>query len=423
MNRRQKKWDRASKDDNLDDVDPKELKGKWKDREDKDIDNDGDKDKSDKYLHRRRKEIGKEIKAAKKDLKDQDKDPVGKKHESKEVERGERDVASNAYTNYVKSLTPGEKPEINIADVDAAKSDVKQKKENKLKNRQSTVIDDDVDHSLQEGDNPQQRAMKDREKNSFERQKFALDKRHRQKMDRIGDRTSSTEKASGSGTKEGGKTSMGKQYESIEEASEAVNEIHSAKDRTEVDAAIAAWKKAGGEVKKLGKGTKLKGMNPRQKKLHKALKREELETEQHPGKDYYKKRAKRWKEGELGPRDKKENMALAPKGKGSKAAKKLYTKEELPVGHRQPSPGQDSTDSYAKMQAAKRKAKSAGDKEDNWQKYHEDYATPKFASNLTNKELGRKAAASRKLRRTTQQKARDKRKADTGYTRGFSRAK
>ena len=384
MNRRQKKWDRASKDDNLDDVDPKELKGKWKDREDKDIDNDGDKDDSDKYLHKRRKAISK-------DIKDQDKDPVGKKHESKEVERGERDVASNAYTNYVKSLTPGEKPEINVTDVDAVKHDVRNKKENKLKNRQSTVIDDDVDHSLEEADSRQQRAMKDREKNSFERQKFALDKRHRQKMDRIGDRTSSTEKASGSGSKEGGRTSLGKQYESIEEAAEAVNEIHSSKDRTEVDAAIAAWKKAGGEVKKLGKGTKLKGMDPRRKKLHKALK--------------------------------KENMALAPKGKGSKAAKKLYAKEELPVGHRQPSPGQDSTDSYAKMQAAKRKAKSAGDKEDNWQKYHEDYATPTYASNLTDKEIGRKAAASRKLRRTTQQKARDKRKADTGFTRGFSRAK
>jgi len=268
MNRRQKKWDHASKDDSLDGVDQKELKGKWKDREDKDIDNDGDKDDSDKYLHKRRKAISK-------DIKDQDKDPVGKKHESKEssliaaaatqiendvkevwkkdvmkkpasgvekgfrdkdkekkaradkrtwpkdyrakkneskeVERGERDVASNAYTNYVKSLTPGEKPQTNITDVDAAKSDVKQKKEKAQQNRQATVIDDELS------------------------------------------------------------------FESIEQATD--------------------WLTS------------------------------------------------------------------------------------------------------------------------------EDYATPRFASNLTNKELGRKAAASRKLRRTTQQKARDNRKTDTGYTRGFSRAK
>ena len=46
--------------------------------------------------------------------------------------------------------------------------------------------------------------------------------------------------------------------------------------------------------------------------------------------------------------------------------------EQLPVGHRSPSAGSDSTDSYAKMQDAKRKAKAAGDKEDNWQKYHEE---------------------------------------------------
>jgi hypothetical protein len=41
----------------LDAVDPNELKGKHKDRDDKDIDNDGDVDGSDKYLHRRRQAI------------------------------------------------------------------------------------------------------------------------------------------------------------------------------------------------------------------------------------------------------------------------------------------------------------------------------------------------------------------------------
>lgn len=40
-----------------DPVDPKELKGKLKDRKDADIDNDGDVDNSDKFLHKRRKAI------------------------------------------------------------------------------------------------------------------------------------------------------------------------------------------------------------------------------------------------------------------------------------------------------------------------------------------------------------------------------
>jgi hypothetical protein len=45
----------------LDDVDPKALKMKFKNRKDKDIDNDGDVDDSDKYLHKRRKAISKNI--------------------------------------------------------------------------------------------------------------------------------------------------------------------------------------------------------------------------------------------------------------------------------------------------------------------------------------------------------------------------
>ena len=53
------------------------------------------------------------------------------------------------------------------------------------------------------------------------------------------------------------------------------------------------------------------------------------------------------------------------------------TNEELPVGHRTPSPGADSTASYARLQDAKRKAKAAGKDYDRlpWghqQKYHED---------------------------------------------------
>ena len=53
----------------LDPVNPKALKGKFKDREDKDIDNDGDSDSSDEYLHKRRqavsKAIGKKVEEAK----------------------------------------------------------------------------------------------------------------------------------------------------------------------------------------------------------------------------------------------------------------------------------------------------------------------------------------------------------------------
>jgi len=45
----------------LDPVDQDELDDKYKDRKDKDIDNDGDTDSSDKYLHKRRKAISKNV--------------------------------------------------------------------------------------------------------------------------------------------------------------------------------------------------------------------------------------------------------------------------------------------------------------------------------------------------------------------------
>jgi len=46
----------------MDPVNHKALKGKHKDRDDTDIDNDGDTDSSDKYLHKRRKAISKNVK-------------------------------------------------------------------------------------------------------------------------------------------------------------------------------------------------------------------------------------------------------------------------------------------------------------------------------------------------------------------------
>lgn len=48
--------------ESLDNVDPKAVKKKFKNREDQDIDNDGDVDGSDEYLHKRRKAISKNMK-------------------------------------------------------------------------------------------------------------------------------------------------------------------------------------------------------------------------------------------------------------------------------------------------------------------------------------------------------------------------
>lgn len=48
----------------MDAVDKDELKGAHADRKDKDIDNDGDVDDSDKYLHKKRKAISKNIKSS-----------------------------------------------------------------------------------------------------------------------------------------------------------------------------------------------------------------------------------------------------------------------------------------------------------------------------------------------------------------------
>ena len=54
--------DKSDDGDGLDKVDPKAAKKKFADRKDKDIDNDGDVDDSDKFLHKRRKAIGKTMK-------------------------------------------------------------------------------------------------------------------------------------------------------------------------------------------------------------------------------------------------------------------------------------------------------------------------------------------------------------------------
>lgn len=53
--------DKSDDGEGMDKVDPKAAKKKFKDRKDTDLDNDGDTDSTDKYLHKRRKAIGKSI--------------------------------------------------------------------------------------------------------------------------------------------------------------------------------------------------------------------------------------------------------------------------------------------------------------------------------------------------------------------------
>jgi len=56
------KNDKSDDGDGLDAVQPKAVKKKFADRKDKDIDNDGDVDDSDKFLHKRRKAVSKNMK-------------------------------------------------------------------------------------------------------------------------------------------------------------------------------------------------------------------------------------------------------------------------------------------------------------------------------------------------------------------------
>ena len=56
-----KEYDVKKEEDKLDPVNKDAVKKKFADRKDKDIDNDGDVDSTDKYLHKRRKAISKEI--------------------------------------------------------------------------------------------------------------------------------------------------------------------------------------------------------------------------------------------------------------------------------------------------------------------------------------------------------------------------
>ncbi|SVA15957.1 uncharacterized protein METZ01_LOCUS68811, partial [marine metagenome] len=70
--------------------------------------------------------------------------------ESVEAERGERDVGTNAYANYVAGLTPGQEADAAIRNKDSKKASSESKKASDERERQSTRIDDEYTPTLEE---------------------------------------------------------------------------------------------------------------------------------------------------------------------------------------------------------------------------------------------------------------------------------
>ena len=82
---------RDQKEQKLDPVNPKAAAKKFDDRKDKDIDNDGDVDDSDKFLHKRRKAIGKSMKETVLDIwQEAAKDKIEMSHEKKKDKKAEQ---------------------------------------------------------------------------------------------------------------------------------------------------------------------------------------------------------------------------------------------------------------------------------------------------------------------------------------------
>ena len=80
--------------------------------------------------------------------------------ESKATEKGERDVGSKAYTDYVTDLTPGA-----VTNTDAKKSDRETKKTNALKIHRATRLDDAIDPEIEQAN-----AQYEREKDELRKQ-------------------------------------------------------------------------------------------------------------------------------------------------------------------------------------------------------------------------------------------------------------
>jgi hypothetical protein len=94
---------KAETNEAMDPVNPKELKGKHKDRKDKDINNDGKVDSTDKYLHARRKAVSAAIKGKKKDQEvevqtsEATVNEISKKTLGSYIKKASSDMANNAY--------------------------------------------------------------------------------------------------------------------------------------------------------------------------------------------------------------------------------------------------------------------------------------------------------------------------------------
>ena len=69
--------------------------------------------------------------------------PGIKVSESKETSRGERDVGSDKYTDYVAGLTPGQEPDVDVTSKDAKRASSESKKANAERERQIRKIDDE----------------------------------------------------------------------------------------------------------------------------------------------------------------------------------------------------------------------------------------------------------------------------------------
>ena len=100
-------------------------------------------------IHQKSKE---EIYVSLEDLKEKMK-TIKQFSESKATEKGERDVGSKAYTDYVTDLTPGA-----VTNTDAKKSDRETKKTNALKIHRATRLDDATDPEVVQANSEYQRA-------------------------------------------------------------------------------------------------------------------------------------------------------------------------------------------------------------------------------------------------------------------------